>query len=229
MDLSETTFSDLKYNTMIEIVFATHNLKKSKELKEILYINGYKVLDLNDIGLNDEIEESGKTLEENALIKANYLFHKTKKPSFGEDSGLEVEALDHAPGVYSARYAGPEKNDFANITKLLKNLTNIKNRAARFRTVIAYVDEQQHQLFDGIVTGTIIQSCRGEHGFGYDPVFIPDGYEITFAQMDASEKNKISHRARALDKMVQYLNPKHISHEKKGKNDAGHAVKSKKS
>lgn len=205
MELSERTFPDINVLSMTEIVFATHNAKKSKELKEILYLSGYKVLDLNDIEHYDEIEEAGNTLEENALIKATYLFQKTNKPSFGEDSGLEIQALGHAPGVFSARYAGPEKNDLANIKKLLENLTNIKNRSARFRTVIAYVDGCQKLIFEGIVSGTILHECRGENGFGYDPVFVPEGSEFTFAEMGSAEKNKISHRAIALEKMVKYF------------------------
>lgn len=189
----------------MDLLFATGNPKKSEELKSLLSLNQYNVLDLNDLNVKTEIEESGITLHENAIIKASFLFEHTGKTSLAEDSGLEVDVLDGEPGVFSARYAGIPKNDNKNTEKLLQNLKNIDNRAAQFRTVIAVVSQNGVFTFEGIIRGKIIDKPKGDHGFGYDPVFVPDGYEQTFAELSSEIKNKISHRANAVKQLISFL------------------------
>jgi len=189
----------------MELYFATQNLHKIEELNHLLHSIGYKVLGLNDLGIHDQIEENGYTLQENALIKAKYLFNLTGKMSLGEDTGLEVTELNMEPGVYSARYGGENTNAHKNIQKLLLNLKGKYDRSARFRTVIALVDKEIELFFEGVVEGSITLDIDGESGFGYDPVFRPNGYNITFGQMDLVEKSKISHRAKAVEKLVSYL------------------------
>jgi XTP/dITP diphosphohydrolase len=190
---------------MRNIIIATKNKKKSTELKLIIEAEGYKVLDLNDLGITDEIEENGKSLHQNALIKARYLFNLTGDLALGEDSGLEVDALNGEPGVYSARYAGVEKNDQQNIQKLLEKLSREHDRKAQFRTVIALVSRDKEIFFEGIVRGQITVAPMGDGGFGYDPVFVPEGFQQTFAELPMETKNSISHRSIAVGKLLDYL------------------------
>ena len=191
-----------------KIVFATNNKNKLAEIREMLAGTGFEVLSLADIGCHDDIPETAATLEGNALQKANYVYNKYATPCFADDTGLEVDALGGAPGVYSARYAGGEGHDSeANMAKLLAELGGNSDRRARFRTVIALIEggEEEPKLFEGIVTGEITADRRGSEGFGYDPIFRPDGHAETFAEMGHEMKNKISHRARAVAKLVEYL------------------------
>lgn len=187
-----------------ELVFATNNAHKLSEVQHLLG-DRFRLLSLKDIHLEDEIPEDYDTLEQNALQKARYIFDKSHLNCFADDTGLEVEALNGRPGVFSARYAGEGKNPKDNIKKLLQELNGVKNRKARFRTVIALIIDNQEYLFEGIVNGQIIESERGVDGFGYDPVFLPDGYSLTFAEMMLDQKNLISHRARAVGKLVEFL------------------------
>lgn len=191
-----------------KIVFATNNKNKLAEIREMLAGTGFEVLSLADIGCHDDIPETAATLEGNALQKANYVYNKYATPCFADDTGLEVDALGGAPGVYSARYAGGEGHDSeANMAKLLAKLGGNSDRRARFRTVIALIEggQEEPKLFEGIVTGEITADRRGGEGFGYDPIFRPDGHAETFAEMGHEMKNKISHRARAVAKLVEYL------------------------
>jgi len=194
-----------------KIVFATNNPHKLKEIQSLLG-DHFRLQSLNEIGFSGDIPEEKTTLEENALDKARFIFEKYACPCFADDTGLEVEALKGEPGVYSARYAGSlkeygteEKRSAANISKLLARLSGNQNRNARFRTVIAYIDGKDEHLFEGIVNGSIIDVRRGAEGFGYDPVFVPEGYKDTFAEMPLDGKNKISHRAMAFSKFVEYM------------------------
>ena len=181
----------------MEIIFATHNQGKLKEV-QALVPETIKVLSLEDLNMNDEIPETGHTLEDNALIKARTIFQFYKKPVIADDTGLEVEALNGAPGVYSARYAGEPSNADKNMDLLLYNMQTTTNKTAHFKTVIAYIDvEGKEKLFEGTVDGEIIGEKRGSNGFGYDPVFMPSGHELTFAEMSMEEKNTMSHRAKA--------------------------------
>ena len=188
----------------MEIVFATHNPNKLKEVQDILP-KSIKLLSLDDINCKKEIKENADTVEGNALIKANYVFKNYKYPCFADDTGLFVEALNGEPGVYSARYAGAGKDSKANNDKLLRNLKSIENRDAFFKTVIVYRTETTTKEFTGICPGKILKSPQGKDGFGYDPIFKPKGYEQSFAEMSAMTKNKISHRAKALEKFVEYI------------------------
>ena len=198
----------------MKIVFATNNQHKLSEIRQILG-NSIEVLSLSDIGCNVDIPETGTTLEENALQKAQYVYDHYHIDCFADDTGLEVEALNGAPGVYSARYAAvgcaatpsqPIDHDSeANMTRLLKELGENNNRRARFRTVIALIQQGTVHGFEGIVTGEIIRERRGGEGFGYDPIFQPDGYDQTFAELGVEVKNQISHRARATQKLADYL------------------------
>lgn len=188
----------------MKLVFATNNKHKLQEVRDILG-NRVEVLSLKDIDCNDEIPETGTTLEENALIKARWISEKYNCNCFADDTGLEVDALDGAPGVYSARYAGEDCDSEANMLKLLQNLTGKTNRAAQFRTVIALIINREEYLFDGVVKGSISTEKMGEAGFGYDPIFVPQGYDLSFAQMGSEAKNSISHRYRATEKLSIYL------------------------
>lgn len=189
---------------MKKILVATHNEHKKEEIQQILG-NEFQILSLSDYAIHDEIVEDGDTFEANALIKAKYCFEKTGVPSVGDDSGLVVEALDGRPGVFSARYAG--NHDFAkNIEKVLTEMQGETNRKAYFITVLCYYDGQQIQYFEGRVYGNLLEDNKGHQGFGYDPIFVPEGYEKTFAEMNPDEKNKISHRKKALDKFLEFLN-----------------------
>ena len=188
----------------MKLVFATNNKHKLQEVRDIVG-NRVDVLSLNDINCHDDIPETADTLQGNALIKARHIYDKYGLNCFADDTGLEVEALDGAPGVYSARYAGEECDSEANMLKLLKNLTGKNNRNAQFRTVIALVINGEEKLFNGIVKGTISDEKRGDSGFGYDPIFIPEGYTESFAQMSGEMKNSISHRFRATKQLSDYL------------------------
>ena len=191
-------------NEKVKLVFATHNLNKLKELKELVP-GSLELLSLDAISCKEDIPETSSTIEGNALQKARYVKEKFGYDCFADDTGLEVAALDGAPGVYSARYAGEGKNNEANIDKLLKELNDKNNRQARFKTVIALILNGKEYLFEGICQGEILHKRAGEKGFGYDPVFRPDGYSQTFAQMDLHEKSSISHRGRATQKLIEFL------------------------
>jgi XTP/dITP diphosphohydrolase len=188
-----------------ELIFATNNLHKLTEIQSIIG-DHFVLKSLKQIGCNEDIPETAPTLEGNALIKAQYIFNKYGKNCFADDTGLEIEALDGRPGVFSARYATDGHDFEANIDKVLEELTEAENRKARFRTVIVLILDGSVHYFEGIVNGKIITERKGAKGFGYDPVFLPDGYDKTFAEMPLSEKNKISHRAQAVGKLVDFLN-----------------------
>jgi len=190
-----------------KIVFSTNNEHKLEEVKSKIG-KYYQIISLKDLGDDTDIPETGDTLEENALIKANYLYNKYGYNCISDDTGLEVTVLNNAPGVYSARYAGEQKSSEDNITKLLTELKGKKDRSARFRTVIALIKEGKKILFEGIVEGTITEERRGNSGFGYDSIFQPNGYNKTFAELTLDEKNTISHRARAVDQLVLFLRKK---------------------
>ena len=190
---------------MKKIVFATNNQHKLSEIRQILG-DRVEVLSLKDINCDVDIPETGTTLEANALQKAQYIYDHYQMDVFADDSGREVDALGGAPGVYSARYAGGEGHDSeANMAKLLRELGENNNRHARFRTVIALIIQGQVNEFEGIVNGEITRERRGVEGFGYDPIFQPEGYDKTFAELGAEVKNQISHRARATQKLVEFL------------------------
>ena len=192
----------------MKLVFATNNKHKLDEVRAIVG-DRVEVLSLNDINCHEEIPETADTLQGNALIKARYIHEKYGVDCFADDTGLEVEALDGAPGVYSARYAGETCDSEANMQKLLHNLTDKNNRKAQFCTVIALIIGGEERLFNGIVKGTIATEKMGTSGFGYDPIFIPEGFFESFAQMDASMKNSISHRYRATEELSIFLKEKH--------------------
>lgn len=189
---------------MKEIIFATNNQNKLKEIQHIVG-NDFKIKGLKELGCIEDIQETADTLEGNAFIKASYVKNKYGLDCFADDTGLEIYALNGRPGVHSARYAGDECIAENNIEKVLLELENIDNRQARFRTFIALILDDKEYGFEGIVNGTIIKERRGQEGFGYDPVFIPEGFTTTFAEMLLEEKNKISHRALAMNKLVNFL------------------------
>lgn len=188
----------------MKLVFATHNKHKLQELKMLLS-KSIELVSLIDINCIEEIAETADTLHGNALLKAKYINQKYKVNCFADDSGLEAEALNGAPGVYSARYAGPEQLAENNIRKLLQELNGKENRKACFKTVIALLLNGKEYLFEGVIDGEITNEKLGKQGFGYDPVFKPTGHSKTFAQMNPTEKNKISHRALAVNKLVDFL------------------------
>lgn len=186
-----------------EILIATHNQHKKEEIQQILG-DEFLVKSLTDYNLHDEIVEDGDSFEANAKIKAKYCFEKTGIASVGDDSGLVVEALDGRPGIFSARYAGD--HDFGkNIEKVLSEMENIENRKAYFITVLCYYSEGEIRFFEGRVYGNLLTENKGHKGFGYDPIFVPEGYEMTFAEMLPEDKNKISHRKNAMDKLLDFL------------------------
>ena len=191
----------------MKLVFATNNQHKLKELQEILG-NRFELLSLKHIGCDEEIPEDQDTLEGNASQKAFYVYNKYGYNCFADDTGLEIDALNGEPGVYSARYAGESKSPELNMNKVLEKLSKIKNRQARFRTMISLVINGEEKQFEGIVEGLILSEKKGTEGFGYDPIFKPKGYEETFAEMDMKIKNQISHRGRAVKKLVDYLTSK---------------------
>jgi XTP/dITP diphosphohydrolase len=186
------------------IVFASNNEHKIKEIRSILG-DSFTLLSLHDININEDIPENEPLIEGNALAKARFIHNATGMNVFADDTGLEIEALDGQPGVHSARFAGATKDPSENITKVLTLLQGRKNRRARFRTVIALIFEKKEYLFEGVVNGNITDERRGDKGFGYDPVFIPEGKMLTFAEMELEDKNKISHRARAFEKLRSFL------------------------
>jgi len=190
---------------MNKIILASNNPNKLIEFRAI-FVN-HNIISLSDIGFNKDIPETGSTLEDNALIKVREIFKLTNAICISDDTGLEVEALNGAPGVFSARYAGEPSNATENIKKLLNELKkkNTINRSAKFRTVIAYKDSSQELLFEGIVDGSISLLAKGKSGFGYDPIFIPNDYKLTFAEMSIDIKNNISHRANAIKKLKEYF------------------------
>ena len=189
---------------MKKIVFATNNQHKLDEIRKITQ-GTLSILSLSDIGCNEEIDETGSTLNENALIKTAYVKEQYGLDCFADDTGLEVEALNGAPGVFSARYAGDGHDSEANMQKLLQELEGKENRRAQFRTAICLIINGEEHLFEGIVKGEIIGEKRGGAGFGYDPIFVPEGYDLTFAEFGNDIKNTISHRARAVEKLCQFL------------------------
>ncbi|GAA3770862.1 non-canonical purine NTP diphosphatase [Flavobacterium ginsengiterrae] len=190
---------------MMKLVFASNNKNKIKEIQSIL--NGsIQLLSLEDIGCHEDIPETADTIEGNAILKANYVTEKFGYDCFADDTGLEVHALNGEPGVYSARYAGEQKNADDNMNKLLDALKNQENRSAQFKTVIALNLNGEQHLFTGLAKGNITLNKTGNHGFGYDPIFKPENYSETFAELSAETKNKISHRAKATEQLIDYLN-----------------------
>ncbi|WP_394674760.1 RdgB/HAM1 family non-canonical purine NTP pyrophosphatase [uncultured Chryseobacterium sp.] len=187
----------------MELLVATHNQHKKEEIQQILG-HDFVVKSLTDYGIHEEIVEDGDSFNANALIKAKYCFEKTGIPSLGDDSGLVVESLDGRPGIFSARYAGD--HDFAkNIARVLGEMEGVENRKAYFITVLCYYDDQGARYFEGRVHGNLLLENKGFKGFGYDPIFVPDGYGMTFAEMNPEDKNRISHRKQALDLFLDFL------------------------
>ena len=191
----------------MELIFATHNQNKVEEISAILP-SIVEVKSLNDLNFTDQIPETSNTLRGNALIKVRTIFNKFQKDCFADDTGLEVEILNGAPGVHSARFAGKNKKDEDNIDKLLKELENHHNTNAQFRTIIALIYKHEEFIFEGIIKGKIIKEIKGDNGFGYDSIFQPEHHFLTFAQISTREKNKISHRAIALRKLIDFLKGK---------------------
>jgi XTP/dITP diphosphohydrolase len=186
-----------------KIVFATGNSNKLKEINSA--VDGFEIVGLTDLDINEEIPETGTTLKENALQKARYVYDKTGLSCFSDDTGLEIDALNNRPGVYSAMYAGADCSAENNMQKVLKELSGIRNRKAKFKTVIALILNGEEYFFEGDVNGEILQEKKGSDGFGYDPIFKPEGHKETFAQMSIGLKNKISHRGLAVKKLVSFL------------------------
>ena len=186
-----------------KIVFATGNPNKLKEIKSA--INNFEIIGLKDLGITEEIPETGDTLKKNALQKAKYVYDKTGLDCFSDDTGLEIEALNYRPGVYSAMYAGPDCNAENNMQKVLKALEESPNRNAQFKTVIALILKGEEYYFAGVVSGVILKEKSGKGGFGYDPIFKPVGYKESFAEMSIAQKNEISHRGLAVKKLVKFL------------------------
>lgn len=186
------------------LVFATHNTNKLKEVKALLPSH-FELLSLTDIGCDEEIPETATTIEGNALLKAKYVFENYGLDSFADDTGLEVASLHNEPGVFSARYAGPENNSEANMDKLLKNLHDKEDRSARFKTTIALLMNGKHVDFTGICEGEITKERKGGDGFGYDPIFLPKGFSETFAEMTLAQKSEIGHRGKAMRLLITYL------------------------
>lgn len=188
---------------MRELVFATNNQHKTQEVRNLL-LNEYKVLNLNDIGCTTDIPETADTFAGNATLKSRFVADNYQMDCFGDDSGLEIEALNQEPGIFSARYSGV-KDDQENLKLVLRKMEGQSNRKARFRTVISLIKGGEVFLFEGIVNGTIRETPVGEKGFGYDPIFQPEGYDRTFAEMSMEQKNQISHRALAMNKLITFL------------------------
>ena len=189
---------------MQKLIFATNNLHKLKEVQYLLQ-GKFNLISLEEIGIREDIPETADTLEGNALQKARFIYQKTQSDCFADDTGLEVDSLDGAPGVYSARYAGEDASFDDNMDKLIEALKSHENRRARFRTVIALIINGEEYLFEGQVEGVILKGKTGKEGFGYDPIFLPEGFEKSFAEMDPEQKNAISHRGRSVQKLVHFL------------------------
>lgn len=196
----------------MELVFATNNKHKIEEVQHLLQRspdglkNKFQLLSLKDINCNEELPETGNTMEENALQKAKYVHEKLNVDCFADDTGLEINALNGRPGVYSARYSGEECSAKKNIKKVLEEMANATNRNASFKAIIALIINDKEYLFEGVIDGIILSNPRGKLGFGYDPIFQPKGYQKTFAEMTTEEKSKISHRAIAVKKLIEFLN-----------------------
>ena len=190
--------------TKIDLLFATSNKNKVLEIKKVLP-KEFNIKSLDDIGFCEEIPENENTIEGNAIFKANYIYKKYNLNVFADDTGLEVDSLNGKPGVHSARYAGISKNSTDNINKLLKKLKNKKNRKARFKTIIALILNSKIYTFEGVIECIITKKPKGENGFGYDPVFIPSGYTKTFGELSIEEKNSISHRSLAMNKLIDFI------------------------
>lgn len=188
----------------MQLVFASNNKNKIKEI-QLLLPDSIQILSLEDIGCNEDIPETANTIEGNAILKANYVTQKYGYDCFADDSGLEVAALNGEPGVFSARYAGEPKNDENNIDKLLANLKDVNNKKANFKTIICLNLKGEQYLFTGIINGQIIEERIGNNGFGYDPIFVADGYQKTFAELSLEEKARISHRGIAVKKLIDFL------------------------
>ncbi|MDN5201509.1 non-canonical purine NTP diphosphatase [Fulvivirgaceae bacterium BMA10] len=189
----------------MRICFATNNQNKLKEIRNLLS-DKFEVLSLKEINCFEELPENQNTLEGNSLEKAAHVYDRFGVNCFADDTGLEVEALNGEPGVYSARYAGEQRDNQANMDLLLQNLEDKSNRKAKFRTVITLILDGKKTQFEGVVDGSIVNDKRGAQGFGYDPIFVPNGHNRTFAEMDLTEKNKMSHRAKAIQKLIAHLN-----------------------
>jgi XTP/dITP diphosphohydrolase len=192
------------YPEFMTLVFASNNEDKIKEIKSLLG-DSFTLLSLHDIDITEDIPEEEFKIEGNALAKARFVFNKCRLSVFADDTGLEINAINGLPGVHSARFAGENKDSLANIKKVLSLLGNSENREARFRTVIALILEKKEYLFEGIVNGKIIREQKGTNGFGYDSIFVPEGKIRTFAEMELAEKNSISHRAKAFEKLKEFL------------------------
>ena len=188
---------------MNELVFATNNRHKTEEVSKILS-GRYKVLNLSDIGCSGDIPETGSSFAENALLKSTYVVQHFQLDCFADDSGLEIEALNNEPGIFSARYSG-KRDDAENLELVLTKMKGINNRRANFKTVIALIKDGHQHLFEGVIYGNIRHEPAGKQGFGYDPIFEPEGYHITFAEMNMAQKNEISHRALAMNKLMAFL------------------------
>ncbi|MFZ2283918.1 MAG: non-canonical purine NTP diphosphatase [Lutibacter sp.] len=191
----------------LKLVFATNNQHKLQEVQAML--TNFEIVSLAEINCFEDIPETAGTLEGNAILKANFITDKYGLDCFADDTGLEVEALNNEPGVYSARYAGEDNNAEANMNKLLNNLKNNPNRRAQFKTAIALNIQGKQFIFEGVCKGTILTEKRGDSGFGYDPIFMPNGFSRSFAEMNLAEKGNISHRGKAVEKLVTYLNEHH--------------------
>lgn len=189
----------------MKLLFATNNEHKIKEIQKLVG-DKHDILFLKDVNIQEDIPENQPTIEGNASEKSNFIYKKTQINCFADDTGLEIEALNNEPGVLSARYAGNSKDSKANMKKVLENLQGITNRKARFKTIISLIINDKEYLFEGIINGKIIEIPRGKDGFGYDPIFLPDGYEQTFAEMPLELKNEISHRGLATKKLIEFLN-----------------------
>tara|TARA_Y100001968_G_scaffold333047_1_gene393816 strand:- start:3023 stop:3649 length:627 start_codon:yes stop_codon:yes gene_type:complete len=197
---------NLYFYKMKNLVFATNNPNKLKEIRNA--VSDFKIISLNELNINEDIPETGNTLQENALQKASYIFNKTGENCFADDTGLEIQALNNQPGVYSARYAGENCTPEDNIQKVLSKLNGIKNRNAKFKTVITLILNDKTYFFEGEVKGIILEEKTGDKGFGYDPIFRPNGFDVSFAQMSTQQKNEISHRGLAVKKLVEFLQNK---------------------
>jgi XTP/dITP diphosphohydrolase len=189
----------------MELIFASQNQNKLNEIQSKLSSN-IKLIGLKDLNYNEELPETAKTIKENALQKARFVYEKFGKDCFADDTGLEIESLNNLPGVDTAHYAGPERNANLNMDKVLREMQNANSRNARFVTIFALILNGKEYLFEGEVKGIIATEKRGNQGFGYDPIFIPEYHQNTFAEMDLNQKNSMSHRARALSKMLDFLN-----------------------
>jgi len=209
LNRDNSTFTSIKYFNQMQLVFATNNLNKLKEVQTLIPSN-IRLLSLKDIGCFEEVPETQNTIEGNAIQKAEYIKQHYGFDCFADDTGLEVETLNNEPGVFSARYAGEQRSAVDNMNKLLENLASKQNRTAQFKTVIALYLNGELRTFTGICKGEITNDKKGDKGFGYDPIFRPDGYKQTFAEMDLALKNTIGHRGKAVNQLVSSLNDMNV-------------------